>query len=153
MDLYSSLMVGNISCKGWMFKWEGTRAFNGSKDCTNGEKDECLHGELGLLKYLVLFFFGSLKSSRKLKFFKGSKFSSKIPFSLSPLVYLLLARSTFHLFFLGSHRCLRKSINHHFFLNFWPTSQKFSALLFSFKNIQHLLKLLVILTQCPGGWS
>lgn len=64
-----------------------------------GEIGEYVGGELGLLHDLVLCFPGGLKSGRKFKFVKGSKFSSMIPSSISPLVYLFLR----HNFFLSFH--------------------------------------------------
>lgn len=92
-------MFGDMTCKGWIFKWEGTIAFNRSKDCTNSEKGDYFSGELGLQLELLFFFWGLLKLGMKVKFFRGSKFSSRISFSLSPLVYLLEASSISHFLF------------------------------------------------------
>ena len=65
----------------------------GSKDCTKGENGDCFGNELGLLWDLIIFFLRSSKSGKNFKFLNDSKFSSRIPFSLSPLMYLWVASS------------------------------------------------------------
>ena len=87
-------MFGNgIACRGWTLIAAGMSAFKGSKDCTKGKTGDYFGGELGLLWDLTIFFLRSSKSGSNFKFFNGSNFSSRIPFSLSPLVYLRVEKS------------------------------------------------------------
>ena len=86
-------MLGATTCKGWTFITIGISVFKGNKDCTKGENGDCFGDELGLLWDLIIFFLRSSKSGNNFRFFNGLKFSSRIPFSLSPLVYLRVASS------------------------------------------------------------